>query len=165
MSRPTAIATAALIVAALGSAPVVEAAKHHVIKGNSVTSRHIRNGTIQRVDLAKPTIAYLIAGAPTPRARGVTVTPGTHGDRVRIHAPNLRNGDVIGQIEYLGGLNCPNLGPWAKAEATFFDANGLVIDTGSDTETAPATNVRHPLHILGPEAAVRAEVVGSVECL
>lgn len=72
---------------------------------------------------------------------------------------------MLGQIEYLGGLSCPDLGPWLSAEATFFDASGTVVATGSDTETSPATGVRYPLRILGKAGAVRAEVVVSVTCL
>jgi hypothetical protein len=164
MQRSTAIATAALIIAALGWTPLSEAAKQLVIPKNSVTTAHIRNGTIQRVDLAKATIDYLTAGAPAPRARGVTVTPGTNGDRIRVSAPNLSGGNVLGQMEYLGGLSCPNLGPWLTVGATFFDANGLIVATGSDSETTPTANVRYPFEIFGAPAAVRAELVAEVVC-
>jgi hypothetical protein len=165
MHRSTAIAVAALVVAALGFTPLGEAAKQHIIKRNSVTTVHIRNGTIQRADLAKATVNWLTAGAPTPRARGVTVSPGAHGDRIRVHAPNIVRGNVLGQVEYLGGLDCPNLGPWLSVKATFFDANGLIVETGSDLETTPAVNARYPLEVFGVASAVRAELVAQIECL
>ena len=153
-------------VASVVSAASVEAAQRLVIPRNSVGTAQIRNGAILRADLNRSTVDWLIAAAPAPRGRGVTVANGDHGDRVRITAATMsRDGDALGQIEYLGGLSCPNLGPWLSAEATFFDASGAVIATGSDTETSPAANVRYPLRILGKSGAVRAEVVASVTCI
>lgn len=73
-------------------------------------------------------------------------------------------GDVLGQIEYLGGLSCPNLGPWLNARATFFDASGLVVATGGDSENSPVVGTRYPFHLYGAIRAVRAEVVVSVDC-
>jgi hypothetical protein len=158
--------TAVAVVAAVVSAASVEAAQRLVIPRNSVGTAQIRNGAILRTDLNRSTVDWLIAAAPAPRGRGVTVSNGEHGDRVRITVATMStDGDVLGQIEYLGGLSCPSLGPWLSAEATFFDASGTVIDTGSDTETSPAANVRYPLRILGKTGAVRAEVVASVTCI
>lgn len=155
---------AAGIVAAIVGATTVEAAQRLVIPPNSVASAQIRNGSIQRADLAKSTIDYLNAGAPQPRAAGVTVALGDHGDRTRVTAPNMRGGDLLGQAEYLGGLTCPNLGPWLSVAAAFFDANGMIVATGTDTETAPAVGVRYPVRVLGTSTAVRAEAVVSVPC-
>jgi hypothetical protein len=164
-SRNAVLAAALLAAAALGASPAGEAAKQLVVPRNSVGTLQIKNRSILPVDLSQQTIRYLTAGAPAPKARGVTVAAGTHGDRVRIHAPNLTGGNVLGQIEYLGGLECATLGPWAKAEATFFDADGVVVATGSDTNTSSAAGVRYPLEIFGARGAVRAELVASVECI
>jgi hypothetical protein len=153
------------IVAAVVGATSVEAAQRLVIPRNSVGSTQIKDGSILRADLAKSTIDYLTAGAPPPRAAGVTVAQGEHGDRVRVSAPNIRGGNLLGQVEYLGGLVCPTLGPWLRVEATFFDASGLVVATGADWETAPVAGVRYPLEVFGGSTAVRAEAVASVSCL
>lgn len=155
---------AAGIVAAVVGAGTVEAAQRLIIPSNSVGSVQIRNGSIQRADLARSTIDYLTAGAPQPRAAGVTVALGEHGDRARVTAPNMRRGDLLAQAEYLGGLTCPNLGPWLRVEAAFFDANGMIVATGADSETAPAVGVRYPVQVFGTSTAVRAEAVVSVIC-
>lgn len=156
---------AAGLVAAVISVASVEAAQRLVIPRNSVGTQQIRDGTIQRQDLNRATVQWLNAGAPTPRGRGVTVTAGKNGDRIRVTGANLRGGDVLGQMELLGPMSCPNLGPWLRVDATFFDANGTVIDTGGDTQTEPAPGVRYPLNAIGATAAVRAEAVASVECI
>jgi hypothetical protein len=157
---------AVAVVAAFISAASVEAAGQRLVPRNGVGSAQIRNGAILPADLNKKTVAYLNAGAPSPRARGVTIANGVHGDRVRITAATIsEGGDVLGQIEYLGGLSCPSLGPWPTAEATFFDASGLIVATGSDTKTSAVPGVRYPLRIYGASGAVRAEVVASVSCL
>lgn len=156
---------AVAIVAGAVSAASVGAAQQLVVPRNSVGSAQIKNGSILPADLNRGTVAWLNAGAPAPRGRGVTIAPGAYGDRVRITAATISKGDVFGQIEYLGGLSCPNLGPWLKAEATFFDASGLVVATGGDNETSPVAGTRYPLHIYGAPSAVRAEVVASVDCL
>ncbi len=153
------------VVAAVVGAASVEAAQQLIIPRNSVGTAQLRNGSILPADLSRKTVTWLNARAPTPRGRGVTVASGNHGDRVRVLAATIRGGDVLGQIEYLGGLTCPNLGPWPTAEATFFDASGTVVATGSDTETVAVPNVRYPLEILGRSGAVRAEVVASVTCV
>ena len=157
---------AVAVVASVVSAASVEAAQRLVIPRNSVGTAQIRSGAILRTDLNRSTVDWLIAAAPAPRGRGVTVASGDHGDRVRITAATMsRDGDVLGQIEYLGGLSCPNLGPWPTAEATFFNASGSVVATGSDTKTSVAPGVRYPLRILGAQGAVRAEAVASVICI
>jgi hypothetical protein len=157
---------AVAVIAAVVSAASVEATERLVIPRNSVGTAQIRNGSIQPADLSRQTVAWLNARAPSPRGRGVTVSNGDHGDRVRITAANVSSGgDVLGQIEYLGGLSCPDLGPWLTAEATFFNASGVVVATGSDSETSPVAGVRYPLRILGTSGAVRAEVVASVTCI
>lgn len=154
------------VIAAVVSAASVEAAQRIVIPRNSVGTAQIRNGAIQPADLSRQTVVWLNAGAPSPRGRGVTVANGEHGERVRITAATIsRDGDVLGQIAYLGGLSCSNLGPWPTAEATFFNASGTVVATGSDTETSPVAGVRYPLRISGASGAVRAEVVASVACI
>jgi len=154
----------AALVAALVGAASVEAAQRLVVPRNSVGTAQIRNGAILPADLNRQTVAWLNAGAPSPRGRGVTVANGQHGDRVRIAATNISGGDVLGQIAYLGGLACPNLGPDLRAEATFFDSSGLVVATGSDSQDSAVAAVRYPLRIFGRTAAVRAEVVASVVC-
>jgi hypothetical protein len=157
---------AVAVVAAAVSAASLEAAQRLVIPRNSVGTAQIRNGAIQPADLSRQTVAWLNARAPSPRGRGVTVSNGEHGDRVRVTAANVSGGgDVLGQIEYLGGLSCPDLGPWLTAEATFFNASGVVVATGSESETSPVAGVRYPLRISGSDGAVRAEVVASVACI
>jgi hypothetical protein len=156
---------AVAIIAAAISAASVGAAHELRVPRNSVGSAQIKNGSILPADLNRRTVQWLNAGAPSSRGQGVTVAPGQHGDRVRITAATIDEGDVLGQIEYLGGLSCPGLGPWPKAEATFFDASGLVVATGSDTKTSAVAGVRYPLQVYGASGAVRAEVVASVDCL
>jgi hypothetical protein len=156
---------AVALIAAVISAASVGAAGQRLVPRNSVGSAQIRNGAILPADLNKKTVAYLDAGAPSPRGRGVTISNGEHGDRVLITAATIKDGDVLGQITYSGGLSCPNLGPWPSAEATFFDASGMVVATGSDTKTSAVPGVRYPLRILGTSGAVRAEVVASVSCI
>lgn len=155
------------LVTAVVSVASVEAAKQLVIPRNSVGTTQIRNGAILPADLSRKTVAWLNAGAPTHRARGVTVANGQHGDRVRVSAASVNSeGNLLGQMEYLGGVGpCGSLGPWLKVEATFFDSSGLVVDTGSDVETSPVAGVRYPLEVFGKTGAVRAEAVASVECL
>lgn len=158
----------AMVVACIALAAALGGTSYAAVKlpANSVGTKQIRNGAILPADLSKKTVSWLDAGAPSPRGRGVTIANGEYGDRVRITAATItKGGDVLGQIEYLGGLSCPNLGPWPRAEATFFDASGMVVATGSDTKTSAVTGVRYPLEILGTSGAVRAEVVASVSCL
>jgi hypothetical protein len=161
---PAGMAAAALAVAFLGVTPLGEAAKRLVIPRNSVTTVHIRNGTIQRADLAPSTIAYLTAAAPTPRGRGVTVSNGENGERTRVTAATIRRGDALGQVTYLGGLTCPNSGPDIRLEGAFFDANGTIVDTGIDLRLSPTPGTRYPFELLGITSAVRAEVVVSISC-
>jgi hypothetical protein len=97
------------VVAAVVTAITAEAAHQLVVPRNSVGSAQIRNGAILPADLNRQTVNWLNAGAPTPRGRGVTVSSGEHGDRMRVHAATIAEGDVLGQVEYLGGLTCPNL--------------------------------------------------------
>lgn len=161
-SAPTLVAAG--IVAGLVATVSVEAAVEQ-LRPRSVAAKHIRLGAIQPAHFSPQARAWISAQAPAPRARGVTVTAGAFGDRVRLHGPAIRGGDVLAQIEYLGGVECETLGPWPKADATFFGASGMIVDTGSDTITDAAPGVRYPLRILGPNAAVRAEVVISVSCI
>ena len=157
---------AVAVVAAVVSTASVEAAQRLVIPRNSVGSAQIRNGAILPADLNRQTVAWLNARAPSPRGRGVTISNGAFGDRVRITAATVNaGGDLLGQIEYLGGLTCPNLGRWLSAEATFFNASGVVVATSSDSETSPVVGVRYPLRIFGGSGAVRAELVASVSCI
>jgi hypothetical protein len=72
---------------------------------------------------------------------------------------------LLAQSEYLGCLTCPSLGPWLRVAATFFDANGLIVATGSDSETSPVAGVRYLVRVFGERSAVRAEAVASVACL
>jgi hypothetical protein len=159
------LASTALAVAVLAATPAVQAAPDLIVPRNSVGSPQIRNGAIMRADLNRATVAWLNAGAPTPRGRGVTVSAGKNGDRIRVTGANLRGGNVLGQMELVGAMTCPNLGPWLSVEATFFDANGTAIDTGGDSELSPVAGVRYPLEVFGDASAVRAEAVASVECL
>jgi hypothetical protein len=64
-------------------------------------------------------------------------------------------------------LPCPDLStsPWLSAEATFFNASGLVVATSSDSETSPVVGVRYPLRIFGGSGAVRAELLASISCI
>lgn len=162
--RSASTLVAAGIVAGLVAAVSVEAAVEQ-LRPRSVGAQHIRLGAIQPAHFSPQARNWINAQAPAPRARGVTVTPGAHGDRVRVHGLRVQRGNVIGQIEYLGGVECETLGPWPQASATFFDANGMVVDTGSDTVTDAVPNVRYPLNIFGASGAVRAEVVISISCI
>jgi hypothetical protein len=52
-----------------------------------------------------------------------------------------------------------------QVEATFFNATGGIVGTGSDSETSPVVGPRYPLEISGASGAVRADAVVSVVCL
>ena len=125
----------------------------------------VKRLTVQRNTARRQVVALRRQLQPLPSG-SVTVANGEHGDRAR--ASGLRvtaDGEVLGQIEYLGGLNCPNLGPYLQIEATFFNAAGQVIDTGSDIETSAVSGVRYPVEVFGDKAAVRADAVVSVTCI
>ena len=129
---------AVAVVAAVVSAASVGAASGSSSRETAWGQHRFGTVSIQPADLSRQTVAWLNARAPSPRGRGVTVSNGEHGDRVRVTAASVSSGgDVLGQIEYLGGLSCPELGPWLTAEATFFNASGVVVATGSDSETSP----------------------------
>jgi len=102
----------------------------------------------------------------TPKPTGsVVLANGDNGDRVRatglgVHA----DGNILGQIEYLGGLSCPNYGPSLRVEATFFGPTGAIVGTGSGSATDAVMGPRYPLSIYGAAGAVRADAVVSVTC-
>jgi outer membrane murein-binding lipoprotein Lpp len=102
-----------------------------------------------------------------PKPTGsVKVENGENGDHAKVTGAGVNAaGDVLGQIEYTGGLTCESYGPILSVEATFFDPAGQVLETGiyvgSDTAVAGA---RYPLKITGAAGAVRAEAIVTVAC-
>ncbi len=109
----------------------------------------------------------LLKARLTPKPTGsVTIANGENGDRARVTGAGVTaGGTILGQVEYLGGPSCEEFGPWVNVQATFFDANGAVVDTGGHTESSPVVGARYPLQIFGVTGAVRADVVVSVTCL
>lgn len=162
------LAVATVMVAVLGVTPVGEAAKRLILPRNSVSTEQIRNRSILPVDLSRRTIDYLNAAAPPVRAAaGVTVSYGAFEGKLRISGARLVDNSVVGQLEYLGGLGpCPNSGPSPFLGATFFDADGLIVDTGSDYLSQVAPGARYPFKLSSRPGAVRAElVVTGVACI
>lgn len=157
------------IVAVLALAvPATAAAPPEVVKlRREITAlkAKVKRLTTERNTARREIVTLKRRLAPKPTG-SVTLANGDKGDRARVTGLGVtKDGDVLGQIEYLGGLSCPDLGPWLRVEATFFDAAGTVIDTGSDTKTEVVAGARYPLEVLGATGAVRADAVVSVECL
>ncbi len=148
--------------------PATAAAPPEVVKLRkqvATLSAKVKQLTVQR-NAARREVAVLKAQlAPKPTG-SVAIANGENGDRARVTGANVTaSGDILGQIEYLGGLTCPNLGPYLQLEATFFNAAGQVIDTGGDLQTSPVAGVHYPINVLGASGGVRADAVVSVTCL
>lgn len=164
--RRIALAAIALVLAL--AVPATAAAPPEVVKlRKQVTALNakVKRLTTERNTARREVVA--LTARLTPKATGsVTVANGANGDRARVTGLGVtKDGNILGQIEYLGGLTCPSLGPWPSVDATFFDAAGAIIDTGSHTETSAVAGPRYPLEIFGAAGAVRAEAVVSVTCL
>jgi hypothetical protein len=111
-------------------------------------------------------VAALKAQLTPKPSESVKVANGENGDHAKITGASVtKDGDVLGQIEYLGGLTCPDLGPYLNVDATFFDATGAIVNTGSDVESSVVVGPRYPLKIFGAAGAVRADVVVSIICI
>ncbi len=157
-----------VVIGVLGLAvPATAAAPPEVVKLRkqvATLNAKVKQLTAQR-NAARREVAALKARLAPKRTGSVSVANGEHGDRIRVTGVNVTSrGDILGQIEYLGGLSCPNIGPYLQVDATFFNAAGQVIDTGVDLETSPVAGVRYPLDVLGAEGAIRADAVVSVAC-
>ena len=158
-----------LVAVALALAvPATAAAPPEVVKLRrqvATLKKTVKKLTAQRNAARRQVVTLRRELAPVPSG-SVTVGNGEHGDRARTSGLRVTaGGDLLGQIEYLGGLSCPNLGPYLQVEATFFNAAGQVIDTGSDIETSAVAGVRYPVEAFGDGAAVRADAVVSVTCI
>jgi hypothetical protein len=161
--------TLVVVAAALSLAvPATAAAPTEVVKLRKQVAAltvKVKRLTVERNTARRQVVALTARLTPKPTG-SVTLANGEHGDRARVTGANVKaSGDVLGQIEYLGGLNCPNLGPYLRVDATFFGPTGAILDTGSDIETSPVVGPRYPLEIFGAAGAVRADAVVSVTCL
>ena len=108
----------------------------------------------------------LLKARLTPNPTGsVTLANGEYGDRARVTGAGVTTGGNILGHRQLGGPSCEEFGPWVTVQATFFDANGVIVETGGHTESSPVTGARYPLQIPGAAGAVRADAVVSVTCL
>lgn len=162
---PIALSVAALVVAVLGATPAVEAAKRLVLPRGSVTTAHIRNGTILPADLSPKTIRRLTV-PPTPaRARGVAVSLGSWPEQFAVRGANLEPstakwGEVLAQIRYAGGLACPIES--VRVEGAFFDGKGRIVGTAGWIFLDPVPEgVWLPMRLLGEvtRKPARAELV------
>ena len=148
--------------------PATAAAPPEVVKLRkqvATLKAQVKRLTAERNTARRQVTALRAQLAPKPTG-SVTLSNGENGDRARVTGAGVtKDGNILGQIEYLGGLTCPNLGPWLSVEATFFGPAGTIIGTGSDTETSAVAGPRYPLNVSGHEGAVRADAVVSVACL
>jgi hypothetical protein len=164
--RRSALAAIALVLAL--AVPATAAAPPEVVKLRkqvAALKAQVKRLTVERNTARRQVNALRAQLAPKPTG-SVTLSNGENGDKARVtRAGVTRDGDILGQIEYLGGLTCPNLGPWLKVEATFFGPAGNIVGTGSDTETSAVAGPRYPLDVSGTSGAVRADAVVSVTCL
>lgn len=164
--RRTALAATVTVLAL--AVPATAAAPPEVVKLRkqvAALNTKVKRLTVERNGARREVVALKAQLAPKP-VGSVTLANGENGDRARVTGAGVtRDGNILGQIEYLGGLSCPNLGPWLSVEATFFGPSGAIVDTGSDIETSPVVGPRYPLELFGAAGAVRAEAVVSVACL
>lgn len=160
---PLVAITAALALAV----PATAAAPPEVVKLRkqvAALNAKVKRLTVEK-NAARREVAALTARL-TPKPTGsVTLANGEYGDRVRVTGLGVHSdGNVLGQVEYLGGLSCPNYGPSLRIEATFFGPSGAILGTGSGSTTSAVTGPRYPLEIYGAAGAVRADAVASVSC-
>lgn len=153
----------ALAVPAVAAAPPEVTQLRRQVTALKKVVKHL---TAQR-NAARREVAALEARLrPAPRG-SVTVSAGTNGHAIRLHGAGVAGGSVLGQMEYLGGVSCEYdfQRPMLRVAATFFNAAGQVVATGSDSESDARAGVRYPLEAYGASGSVRAEVVASVDCL
>jgi hypothetical protein len=165
MRKPVLIVVTAALALAV---PATAAAPPEVVKLRkqiAALNIKVKKLTVERNTARRQVVALTARLTPKPTG-SVTLANGENGDRVRVTGAGVtKGGDILGQLEYLGGLSCANLGPWLSVEATFFGPSGAIVDTGTDSEMSPVTGPRYPLEVLGAVGAVRADAVVSVECL
>ena len=164
--RKTALAAITLVLAL--AVPATAAAPPEVVKLRkqvAALNAKVKRLTVERNSARREVV--LLKARLTPNPTGsVTLANGENGDRARVTGAGVTTGgNILGQLEYLGGPSCEEFGPWVTVQATFFDANGAIIETGGHTESSPVTGARYPLQIPGAAGAVRADAVVSVTCL
>ncbi len=165
---------AALVIVLALATPATAAAPPQVVKlRKQVAALKIqvkrvtaqKNAALRRVAALNAQVAALKAQL-TPKPTGsVKLENGENGDHAKVTGAGVNaDGDVLGQIEYVGGLTCTDLGPYLSVDVTFFDAAGQVLETGNATITEVVAGVRYPLKIVGADGAVRADGVVSITC-
>jgi hypothetical protein len=164
--RKTVLATIALVLAL--AVPATAAAPPEVVKLRkqvAALNAKVKRLTVERNSVRREVVTLKARLTPKPTG-SVTLTNGENGDRARVTGAGVTSGgSILGQVEYLGGPTCEEFGPWVTVQATFFDANGAIVETGGQTESSPVTGARYPLRIPGVAGAVRADAVVSVTCL
>lgn len=133
---------------ALGT-PATAAAPPEVVKLRRevvALKAKLKKVTAQR-NAALREVASLKAQLRPKPTGSLTLTNGENGDKARVSGGLVtEDGDILGQIEYLGGLTCPNLGPYLRVDATF-GPTGAIVDTGADIKTSVTPGVRYPLEV------------------
>jgi hypothetical protein len=98
-----------------------------------------------------------------PPSRGVKVNYGDWKGLFKIHGAQVTSTygtpSVIGQLEYLGGGDCP-LG-YVEVSGTFFNSGGKIVSTGLWNTTTRPKGARLPMEVLSTDevGATRAELV------
>jgi outer membrane murein-binding lipoprotein Lpp len=165
MRKATLLVTVAVLALAV---PATAAAPPEVVKLRkqvAALNAKVKRLTVERNSARREVVALKARLTPQPTG-SVTLANGENGDRARVTGAGVTTrGNILGQLEYLGGPTCEEFGPWVTVQATFFDANGTIVETGGHTESSPVTGARYPLEIFGVAGAVRADAVVSVTCL
>ena len=156
MHRAALAAVAAVLSLAV---PATAAAPPEVVnlrKQVAALNAKVKRLTAER-NAARREVAALRARLTPAPIGSVSVANGEFGDRVRVTGAGVtKEGDILGQIEYLGGLSRPNLGPWLRVEATFFGPGGDIVEPKLQRDVRGA-RPRFRLQALGGAGAGRAD--------
>jgi hypothetical protein len=121
--------------------------------------------TITQTEIVTETTTQTVRQRPaaTPSGPGVKVDYGEFDGLFTIHGATLKSSfgtpEVVGQIEYLGGGDCPL--DYVDIEGTFFDSQGTILGTGSDLVDSLPEGSRTPFEVslLDEGGAKRAELI------
>jgi Collagen triple helix repeat (20 copies) len=128
----TVIAAAALVVALSGSSYAAHAGVRHLLPKNSVGSAQVINGSLQKVDLSKKTIAALKGnrGPQGPNGpAGAAGAPGSQGPKGETGAPGDSGQPGAQGQQGFPGTSIQRSGPGATALTTLDNAG----DVGQET--------------------------------
>lgn len=107
-----------------------------VVVREVVKRRTVRSTVTESVTVTEP-----------PTADGLYVDEGQFSGVIAVHGPQWRSGslgvEVIGQVEYLGGLECDPI-PFLELSGTLFDDSGTIVATSATNETGVGSGSRYP---------------------